>query len=157
MIGWRVAAQAAFVSAAALALPASAANLPSGGMTPKEVHAWLIESGYEAELATAGDEPYIKSSAEGVNFEVHVYDCKAERCASIQFTAGFDIDGKLTTDQANDWNSDKRYVDCFIDEEGDPWFTYDANLSPGGTREALDDSFAVWLSFLPDMKSLVGW
>ena len=57
----------------------------------------------------------------------------------------------------NAWNSGKRFVDCFLDDEGDPWFTYDINLSPGGTREALDDNFGVWLSFLPDMKDVAGW
>ena len=56
----------------------------------------------------------------------------------------------------NGWNSEKLYIDCFVDEEGDPWFTYDVNLSPGGTRDALDDAFAVWLSFVPDMQSMIG-
>jgi len=156
MIGYRVATGMA-LAALAFAAPAAAASLPSNGMSPKDVQAWLLDNGYQAELEKAGEEPYLKSAADGVSFEVHFYDCKNDRCASIQFTAGFDIDGKVTADQANDWNSDKRYIDCFVDEEGDPWFTYDVNLSPGGTREALDDDFAVWLSFLPDMKSMIGW
>ncbi len=156
MTGYRVAAGmtlAAFV----LAGPASAASLPAGGMTPKEVQAWLLDSGYQAELDKVGDESYLKSTTDDVTFEVHFYDCKDGRCASIQFNAGFDIDGKITADQANEWNSEKRYIDCFVDEEGDPWFTYDVNLSPGGTRESLDDAFAVWLSFVPDMRSMAGW
>ena len=155
MIGDRVAAGMA-LAACFLAGPAAAADLPSGGMTPREVQAWLLESGYQAELEKAGDEPYIRSAADDLNFEVHFYDCKDGRCASIQFNAGFDIDGKITVDQANGWNSEKRYIDCFVDEEGDPWFTYDVNLSPGGTRDALDDAFAVWLSFVPDMQSMIG-
>lgn len=155
MIGVRLAGMA--LAAFLFAGPAAAANLPAGGMTPKEVQAWLLESGYQAELERAGEEPYLKSAADGVSFEVHFYDCKEDRCASIQFNAGLNIDGQITAAQANDWNSEKRYVDCFVDEEGDPWFTYDVNLSPGGTRDGLDDAFAVWLSFLPDMRSMVGW
>jgi len=156
MIAFRLAAG---LAAAALVFggEATAKDLPKGGLTAKEVQAWLFESGYQAELDKDGDEPFIKSAADGVNFEVHLYDCEKDRCASIQLTAGFDVKDKMSVDEANAWNSDKRYVDCFIDEEGDPWFTYDINLSPGGTRESLDDDFQVWLSFLPDMKSHIGW
>lgn len=137
---------------------AQAAELPKGGMSPKEVQVWLIDRGYKAEAAKNDDgEDYLKSVGEGVSFEVNFYDCKASRCTSIQFVAGFDLEEKLGADKANSWNSAKRYIDCFIDEEGDPWFTYDVNLSPGGTREALDDNFGVWLSFLPDMKQHIGW
>lgn len=136
---------------------AGAASLHKDGMTTREIQAWLNDSGYKAELARDGEDEYVKSSAEGVSFEVHPYDCKSDRCASMQMIVGFDVDGKITTDQANAWNRSKRYIDCYIDDEGDPWFTYDVNLSPGGTREALDDDFAVWLNFLPDMKEHIGW
>ncbi|HEY9233758.1 MAG TPA: YbjN domain-containing protein [Phenylobacterium sp.] len=145
-------------AACVLAGSASAAGLPGGGMTARELQAWLTESGYEAELDRGEDgDPYLKAVADGVNFEVHLYDCKGERCASMQLTAGFDVDGKIGVDRANGWNTENRYLDCYVDDEGDPWFTYDINLSPGGTREALDDNFAIWLSFVPDMKAMAGW
>ncbi len=136
---------------------AQAAPLPANGMTVKEVQTWLLDSGYKAEKAKDGEDEYLRSAADGVNFEVHFYDCKKDRCASIQMIAGFDLDEKLTWEKANGWNSGKRFVNCFLDEDGDPWFSYDINLSPGGTREALDDNFGVWLMFLPDMKELAGW
>ena len=136
---------------------AQATPLHADGMTLKEVQTWLLDSGYKAEKAKDKDDEYLKSAADGVTFEVHMYDCKKDRCASIQMIAGFDLDQKLSMEKVNDWNSGKRFVDCFIDEEGDPWFTYDINLSPGGTREALDDNFGVWLMFLPDMKEMAGW
>jgi hypothetical protein len=128
------------------------------GMTAKEVQAWLSESGYRAELAKDDKgEAYVKSASDGVNFEAHLYNCKQDRCGSMQFIAGFDLDAKFERDKVNAWNRGNRYVESFTDDEGDPWFTYDANLSPGGGRAALDDDFAVWLSFIPDMKKLVGW
>lgn len=136
---------------------AQAAPLPANGMTVKEVQTWLLDSGYKAEKAKDGEDEYLRSAADGVNFEVHFYDCKKDRCASIQMIAGFDLDEKLTWQKANGWNSGKRFVNCFLDEDGDPWFSYDINLSPGGTREALDDNFGVWLMFLPDMKEVAGW
>jgi hypothetical protein len=137
---------------------AGAAEMHKDGMTAKEAQAWLSESGYRAELAKDDEgDAYVKSASDGVNFELHLYDCKQDRCASMQFIAGFDLDAKLELEKVNAWNGGNRYVDSFTDDEGDPWFTYDANLSPGGSRAALDDDFAVWLSFIPDMKELAGW
>ena len=75
----------------------------------------------------------------------------------MQMVAAFNVKTKLNAEKANEWNSAKRYVDCYIDDEGDPWFTYDINVSPGGTRASLDDDFSDWLSFLPDIKEHIGW
>lgn len=148
-------------SAAALLLSAGAASaapeLHKDGMTVKEIQAWLLESGYKAELKKDDGEGYVSSSAEGVSFEVYPNDCNAGRCASMQMVAAFNVKTKLNAEKANEWNSAKRYVDCYIDDEGDPWFTYDINVSPGGTRASLDDDFGVWLSFLPDIKEHIGW
>lgn len=149
------------VTVAALALgvaPASAAELHKDGMTVKEIQAWLMESGYKAEVTKGSDgDEYIQSSADGVSFEVYPNDCNKGRCASMQMSAAFDVKEKLSAEKANVWNAGKRYVDCYIDDEGDPWFTYDINVSPGGSRAALDDNFGVWLSFLPDIKEHIGW
>ena len=149
------------VSAAVLLLSggaASAAPEPhNDGMTLKEIQSWLLESGYKAELKKDDGEGYITSSAEGVSFEIYPNDCRQDRCASMQLVAAFNVKQKLNAEKANEWNSGKRYVDCYIDDEGDPWFTYDINVSPGGTRAALDDNFSVWLSFLPDIKEHIGW
>lgn len=137
---------------------ASAAPEPhNDGMTLKEIQSWLLESGYKAELKKDDGEGYITSSAEGVSFEIYPNDCRQDRCASMQLVAAFNVKQKLNAEKANEWNSGKRYVDCYIDDEGDPWFTYDINVSPGGTRAALDDNFSVWLSFLPDIKEHIGW
>jgi hypothetical protein len=141
-----------------LAGAAGAADLPKGGMSVKEVQAWLIESGYKAALAkdSQGDAS-LKSETSGVSFDIHFYDCEKDRCASLQFIAGFDLDEKLDMAKVNAWNDSKRYVNCFLDDEGDPWFTYDVNLSPGGTREGLDDELAIWIGLVPDMKAHIGW
>ncbi|KQW68189.1 hypothetical protein ASE17_06965 [Phenylobacterium sp. Root77] len=136
---------------------ALAAEPHKDGMTVKEIQSWLMESGYKAEIEKGDSGEYIRSSSDGVSFEVYPNDCRKDRCASVQLVAAFDLDVKMTADKANAWNSEKRYVDCYIDDEGDPWFTYDINVSPGGTRAALDDDFGVWLSFLPDIKAHIGW
>ncbi len=96
-----------------------------------------------------------------MNFDVYMYDCKAERCASMQLTAGFNMTkpglaGGAT--KINEWNTTKRYIKAYVDADNDPWAQYDVNLSPGESFEALDDNFKnVWISSLPDFKKFIGW
>jgi hypothetical protein len=156
-------------AAAALALAAGSAQadgqtgpIPAGGMTIPEVVHWLQDQGYKAEVATgtSGDK-YIKSAAEGVNFDIYMYDCKADRCASMQLSAGFNMTkpglaGGAT--KINEWNTTKRYIKAYVDSDNDPWAQYDVNLSPGESFEALDDNFKnVWISSLPDFMKFIGW
>ena len=154
---------AAAVAATVLAAgSAQAKPIPDGGMTITEVVSWLQDSGYKAEIKTLqSGEKYITSAAEGVNFDVYMYDCKAERCASMQLTAGFNMTkpglaGGAT--KINEWNTTKRYIKAYVDADNDPWAQYDVNLSPGESFEALDDNFKnVWISSLPDFKKFIGW
>jgi hypothetical protein len=156
---------AAAATATALAFSAGAASardIPSGGLTVDEVSAWLRDTGYKAEIKTSKTgEKYISSAAEGVSFEIYMYDCKSDRCASMQLAAGFDLaDPGLKGGAAkiNEWNQSKRYIKAYIDSTGDPWAQYDVNLSPGETYEGLEDSFKnVWVSSLPDFKKFIGW
>ena len=150
-------------AAAALVLAASAAgaqarDIPAGGLTVDDVAAWLQQAGYKGALSKSDDgERYVSSAAEGVNFQVYMYDCKdGPRCASMQFSVVFDLYKGLTTDKINQWNRDKRYIKAYIDSEGDPWGQYDVNLSPGRTYEGLDDDFAVWRQTLPVFKTFIG-
>lgn len=141
-----------------LAGGAQAAELHKDGMTLKEVQAWLDGEGFKSTVKGDSDDPFLSTEDEdGVKFEVHFYDCEKSRCTSIQFSAGFDLKDAMTASKINDWNTGKRYVKAYIDDEGDPWFTYDVNVAPGGTQAALDDEFAVWLSFIPDITEFIGW
>jgi hypothetical protein len=149
---------AAAAAAMCLTGEAQAADLPKDGLTVKEVQAWLDKEGFKATVKGEGGDAVLSSeSPDGVKFEIHFYDCVKDRCASMAFAGGFDLKDAMTPAKANEWNEAKRYVKCFLDEEGDPWFTYDVNLSPGGTQEALDEEFALWLSFLPDIVEFIGW
>lgn len=154
----KLAAATAALAWACAAGAVAAKDLPAGGMTLQEVAAWLQDQGYKAELKTddSGDR-YIASAAEGVNFDVHAYDCTGGRCTSIQMVAGFDLDDGLSLEQANDWNRGKRYAKAYLDDERDPYIDFDINLSPGGTEAALNDNLGVWLMMLPAFRSHIGW
>jgi hypothetical protein len=139
-----------FIGAAMLMLAlttgmAAAKDLPAGGMTGQDVADWLQSQGYRAEIGRADNgRPKVASATQGTSFYVRFYDCQGDRCASIQFTAGFDTKGAYSVDKANDWNTANRWVTSSMDKENDPWISQDIDLSPGGTYELLNDELKVW-------------
>jgi len=138
------------VGAAVLALGLTASmavaeDLPGGGMTGQDVASWLQSQGYRAEIQKADNgRPKVASATQGTSFYVHFYDCKDDRCASIQFTAGFSTNGAYSVEKANDWNAANRWITASMDKDNDPWISQDVDLSPGGTYELLNDELKVW-------------
>jgi hypothetical protein len=141
-----------YLAAAALALPliglsgaAAARDIPAGGLTIGEVVTWLQGEGYKAQIITGDDgKQHVSSESSGIKFGVYVFDCKADRCGSFQFSAGFATHGKFDTSQMNKWNRDKRWCRGYFDSVNDPWVEEDVDLSPGGTYEMMDDEFTVF-------------
>ena len=149
------------LAAMALALlPAVAAakDLPAGGLTLEEIQAWLHDAGLTAEIQTADDGMRnIYSSTDGSNFHIYPYDCKQERCGSLQFAVGFDTKGALNADKMNDWNRDNRWAHAYVDKVNDPWLDYDVDLTPGGTYEMLNDQLGIWRDSLGRFRKYINW
>jgi hypothetical protein len=87
---------------------------------PETVVKGLQSAGYKAQLSKdAYGDPYIASSSSGYNFAVFFYGCADHaQCDSLQFNVVFERDGRETTELANKWNADKRYVNLAIDPNG---------------------------------------
>ena len=150
----------ATISAAAALLitaqPASARDLPGGGMTRPEVAAWLGKQGIQATQHNDSNGADILSGAtNGVNFDVYFYDCDADRCRSIQFAAGWSGLQAMTAQRINDWNKDKRFIRAYLTPENKVFGEYDLVVSPGGTWEELDHAFVNWRSMIVDFKSYI--
>lgn len=146
---------------AALVLGAGGAQarpIPDAGLTVEELLAFVEGAGFQAKIAkTDQGAPYVTTSKDGINFDLDLYDCKDSRCRAVQFVASFDLKEPLGAAKANEWNLKKRYVRVYLDDVGDPIFAYDANLSPGGTYEALQDDLDIFVQFMPDMLEHLGW
>src|SRR5271156_2937930 len=70
---------------------AVARDLPDHGMAVDGLVKWLKDANYSAIVQNEDDgSRSIYSSTDNQNFHIYVYDCKDERCASIQFSSGFD-------------------------------------------------------------------
>ena len=123
--------------------------IPDGGLTLEDVVAWLQSAGYSAKVVTAENgNRHIVSSTQGTPFNVFVGDCKGERCASLEFAAGFSTSGKFDISLINDWNNNNRLCKAYYDNVNDPWLGMDIDLWPGGTYESLNDQFTTWNSTL---------
>jgi hypothetical protein len=146
---------------AALSLAAGAVQarpIPEAGLTVEEVLAFMKGAGFDAKIAKTDEgAPYVTTQKDGINFDVDLYDCADNRCRALQFVASFDLKEPLPAAKANEWNLKKRYVRVYLDQSGDPIFAYDANVSPGGAYEALQDDLDVFVQFFPEMLEHIGW
>jgi len=143
----------ALAPAAALAGP-----LPDGGVTAKDVAAALTDKGYKAEITKGDDgDPVVISGADGSNFRIIFYTCdKAQRCASIQFVAAFDLKDGMKLSQINEWNQTKRFGRAYLDDEMDPYVEMDVDFEHGATSEAVGNVVETWAAVLPAFKDFVG-
>jgi hypothetical protein len=70
--------------------------------------------GYLADLPEIpGRDPLIRTAMSGANVLIFFYACTKEgdkTCQSIQFTARFDMQGKVAPFKINDWNQKQRYL-----------------------------------------------
>jgi|HubBroStandDraft_6_1064221.scaffolds.fasta_scaffold597201_2 hypothetical protein len=150
--------QAAAPVAQAAPLPAQAAPpllaqpsfsptraIPDGGLTIEEMAAWLEGEGYAVKFVTGeSGKRHIEINSQGSPLNIFFGDCKGDRCAALEFAAGFSTHGKFDISQINGWNYDNRWCRAYYDGDKDPWLKMNIDLSPGGTYEALSDRFEIW-------------
>jgi hypothetical protein len=74
-------------------------------------------------------ESIVSSSIDGVNFDIYFFACSGERCASMQFAAGWTPLAKATPEAVNTWNREKRYVRAYLDKSNNLWGEYDVDLT----------------------------
>jgi len=119
--------------------------IPDGGLTIEEMAAWLEGEGYAVKFVTGeSGKRHIETSSQGTPLNIFLGACKGERCAALEFSAGFSTHGKFDVSQINGWNYNSRWCRAYYDGDKDPWLKMNIDLSPGGTYEALSDRFEIW-------------
>lgn len=128
---------------------------------PARIAGVLMEEGYRAEMDTDSQgDPLIRSASSGVNYSIYFYGCtNGFNCSEIQFSAGFDLDpGAIGLRDINMWNSEKRFGQAFLDDEGDPYVQFDVNLGDGGVAEAnFVDTLDFWNTVLGQFTTHINW
>jgi hypothetical protein len=145
------------VAALALCLASTAQvqarSIPDDGVSLEDVAAWLKDQGQDATIKDdGGGHKIVSSTLNGVKFGVYMFDCKGERCGSIQFAAGWPTNGKIPASRVNEWNRTKRWARAYLDTSNGIWLESDVDLTPGGTYELLDDNFATWKKTVAGFK-----
>ena len=120
---------AAIVLAAGLAGQASAqSSAPMvGAHAPESVVSALRNAGYRAELGTDGNgDPMITSTFASMVSFIHFYGCnEGKDCTSLMFTTGFDSEKPWKPEDALAINRNIRFASTWLDDEGDPWISWD--------------------------------
>jgi len=89
----------------------------------------LSEAGYSVttETDSYGD-PLLIADFNGYEGQVIFYGCDEgthDGCDSVQFTVGLDRRDPMPLAMVNDLLANERFISISLDEEGDPWVTWD--------------------------------
>jgi hypothetical protein len=120
----------------------------------------LQAGGYAAKLGTdkVGD-PMITSGVAGTTFQIFFYNCTDhQRCATVTFHSGYDLNASPGIERINEWNRGKRFGRAYLDKEADPILEMDVDLDDGGVSPLLFiDNIEFWASLLGDFEKHVGY
>ncbi len=138
----------AVIAICAFAAPALA-GLPNDGLRARDIADWLKHQHLEADVDPAGKgavATVIRVQSPGAPFAVYLYDCKKDRCASMQYSLGLTAAQGMTAARVNAWNRQSRYIRAYLDTSGRLWGEYDLDIAPGLDQKALDHSLKRWMS-----------
>ena len=147
------------VAACAVAVPALSWAWPAEGLKAEDIADWLKRQHLDAQM----DEPradalvtVVRSTIDGTPFAIYLYDCKKDRCASLQYEASFANAEGLSLTKLNNWNRQSRYVRAYLDRSGRVIGEYDLDVAPGMDGKGLDHSLRRWRSALSRFRQFVG-
>lgn len=129
---------------------ASAKPIPDGGVLVADVTAALATAGYTFEILTddQGD-PMVDSMVGDKAFRIFFAGCDAQkRCATLELSTGYDLEGGLSLETVNEWNHTKRFGKVSLDAEMDPFVRLDIDAEKGFSDEALVNYLATWEAVL---------
>ncbi|ASK87630.1 YbjN domain-containing protein [Sphingorhabdus sp. SMR4y] len=113
------------------ALPLATINAQVVASDPESVAMAVGKAGYLAKMQndSFGD-PQIATKMSGWNVTINFYGCTNNAdCQSIQLSTGFDRTSPMDWKKANHWNSNRRFGSVSLDEDGDPFLTWDVILT----------------------------
>jgi hypothetical protein len=149
----------ALAVAAGLAATPAAAEMVRA-QDPGSLVRAMKAAGYTAQLGADGvGDPMISSTYQGTNFKIFFYNCTNHaNCATVQFHAGYDMDGSTSLQLINEWNRSQRFGRAFLDKVNDPILEMDVDLDDGGQSPLLFiDNVEFWVSVMPKFEDAIGF
>ena len=150
---------AVVIAACAVAVPAMTWAWPQEGLKAEDVADWLKHQHLDAEFdngRTSATPTIVRSQVDGTPFAIYLYDCRKDRCASLQYEASFSNTENISLARLNNWNRQSRYIRAYLDRSGRVIGEYDLDIAPGMGGKGLDHSLRRWRSALARFKQFVG-
>lgn len=145
---------AAMAAALLAAVPAFARPVPEAGITYEEMAEVLSKAGLPATIdKDSNGARIVKSSVNGVNFDVYFYQCNQGRCGDIQFAAGWS-NAKVAPARVNEWNRTKRFLRVYWKPGNIIFAEHDARIQ-SGTTENIEASLGFWKVMLGEFKTFM--
>jgi hypothetical protein len=107
---------------------------------PSDIVSLMQDSGYCADMTRLDNGcTAILSSAAGFNFSIYLYGGgDRDRITNLQFSSAFG--DKVSLEQVNKWNREKRFLKAYADAEGELCVEWDVVVSfvtPAAIKECL--------------------
>ncbi|PAL25395.1 YbjN domain-containing protein [Sphingopyxis sp. GW247-27LB] len=150
-------AAALALGAAALAATPAQAELVSAA-NPQKIKEIMESRGWPANLVmNAGEDPYIESDRDGLQFLVIFMNCTAGRnCRTLQYYMGFGAAKNVSLERFNEWNREKRFARAYRSEKGAPVLEMDVDVDfKGIPRENLSETFNTWAALMDSYRDFV--
>lgn len=93
---------------------------------------------------------------EGETLVCSIYQYRADKESPVQslgFTTGYDMASGMIWQAANRWNSENRFAKVHLDDEADPFLTYDVSVKGGVTQAYLAECLKTYLQSLKTFES----
>jgi hypothetical protein len=129
------------------------------GADPAGIVEHMQQMGYRAVYDVSSDgRPVIRSSIEGVNYEIWFYNCQeSPGCKDLNFGAGFNLIEGMDLAKINEWNRTMLFGKAFVNEEGDPFIRHIVTTEGGISPESFERNVAMWGRALASFKDHIGW
>ncbi|WP_114520156.1 YbjN domain-containing protein [Altererythrobacter sp. ZODW24] len=140
-------------------LQAKAPSEQVSAADPKGIVTAMEFAGYKAVLDTDDDgDPLIKTDfGTGPGF-VYFYGCDEEthdKCDAVQFVAGLDREEPMPAHMISRLVNKYRFVAIALDDEGDPWVTWDILTGEGMSTKTFVSALRLYADSLDSVADVV--
>lgn len=142
-----------------LAWPLAAAAADAGKrITGPEVVRILHDEGYKAQLDRDGEgDPMVRTKMSGLNVYVYFYDCENDACGSLKLAVALDLEQGTTQAVLNRFSQDYRYARTYLDEENDPFMSFDFEVLHTDHAAHIASQIDTWENLLDDFARATGF
>lgn len=145
---------------AVLGLPVGAQSVQLGGVvTGNDIQRVqeLAQAYGAVERRQDDDGTWLRTEFDGLVYTISFLNCNDQNlnCTSVQFRAWWTTEGRITLEQVNQWNRDRRFSAAYLDSNNNATIEWDMTLAGGVTAVNFDDGIQWWHTVLRQFRDEV--